>query len=69
MADTMRIEVLKDGTIKSTVDPISPAQHQSAEAFMKDLQTLTGGPTSRTARHDKATHVHHHEHEHADHTH
>lgn len=68
MSDTMRIEILADGTIKTTTDPISPAVHASAEAFMKDLQTLTGGPTTRTARHDHA-HSHAHTHEHADHTH
>lgn len=61
----MRIEILPDGTIKTTTDPISNANHQSAEAFMRDIATLTGGPTSKTARHGH-THQHQHEHEHAD---
>jgi hypothetical protein len=62
----MTIEILPDGTVKTTTDPISPANHQSAEAFMKDLQTLTGGLVSRKAR-GKHAHVHHQEH--ADHSH
>lgn len=64
MSDSIRIEILADGTIKSTTDPISAPNHQSAEAFMKDLQTLAGGQTTKTARHDHA-----HTHEHGTHTH
>jgi hypothetical protein len=65
MPDIMRIEILADGTIKTTTDPISGPNHQSAEAFMKDLSTLAGGPVTKKARHEHHTHTH----THAEHTH
>ena len=66
MSDVIRITILPDGTLKSETDPISPANHQSAEAFMKDLTALTGGAVSRKARH---AHTHAHTHAHGDHEH
>lgn len=66
--DRFTIEILADGTIKSTTDPISPANHQSADAFMADLTKLTGGPASKKARHGH-THTHAHTHDHAEHKH
>ncbi len=68
MSDTMRIEILEDGTIKTTTDPISAPNHQSAEGFMRDLAQLAGGETTRKARHGH-THAHTHTHAEADHTH
>jgi hypothetical protein len=66
MSDTMRIEILADGTIKTTTDPISAPNHASAEAFLRDVQKLTGGATSRKARHGH-THTHTHQHTHEEH--
>lgn len=66
--DTIKGQILKDGTIKSTTDPVSPENHQSAEAFMKYLAELTGGQTTRKARGDAAT-VHHHHSAGHEHTH
>ena len=63
MTDTIDIQILEDGTIKSTTDPISAANHQTAEQFMRDLTTLTGGPTKRERR-AGTTHTHHHHHHH-----
>lgn len=62
MADVMKIEILADGTIKTTTDPISPANHQSAEDFLKGIAQLTGGAVTRTKRHEHAHHQHTHEH-------
>jgi len=63
MSDTLQIEILADGTIKTTTDPISPANHQSAEAFLQGVTKLAGGTMSRTKRHGHG-HVHTHTHEH-----
>lgn len=61
----MTLEILPDGTIKTTTDPISPANHQSAEAFLQGITTLTGGAVSRQKRGNRHTHTHHHDHTHA----
>ena len=42
MADVINIEILEDGTIKATTDPISGANHLSADAFFNFLQGLCG---------------------------
>ena len=62
MADQMTIEILADGTIKTTTDPISAANHQSANAFVLSLDKLTGGPVDVKKRH---AHGHQHAHQHA----
>lgn len=67
MADIIKIEILPDGTIKSTTDPISGPNHQSAENFMRTLTALTAGEATRTARGHGHAHVHEHEHEHHKH--
>ena len=59
MADRIQIEILDDGTIKSTTAPVSPENHASADAFMKNLGKLTGGPVHREAR-GTVAHTHHH---------
>ena len=63
--DEIQIEVLEDGTIKSTTDPISGANHANAEQFLRQMATLAGGDTTRTR---KAGHTHHGAHSH-DHSH
>ena len=71
--DRIKIEILADGTIKSTTDAVSPENHQNAEAFLKMLATITGGKSSRAMRGDVSTHSHTHvagqEHSHGGHTH
>jgi hypothetical protein len=64
MSDTITIEVLADGTIKTTTDPVSPANHASAEAFLAGITKLAGGLMERKKRHGH-THSHSHAHEHA----
>jgi hypothetical protein len=65
--DSIEVEILPDGTIKMITDPISPANHRSAEALVDLIKTLTGGPSSATKRPDAKKH-HHHGHGHS-HTH
>lgn len=49
-ADKMTIEILEDGTIKTTSDKISIPNHASAEAFLKDVARLAGGESTRARR-------------------
>jgi hypothetical protein len=64
--DRMKIEVLLDGTIKTTTDAVSKANHDNAEQFLRSTAKLAGGETTRTRRTDinPARHVHDHEHGH-----
>lgn len=62
--DTMKIEVLADGTIKTTTDAVSKANHDLAEAFLRAMAKLAGGATTREARKDRnPSHHHHHDQE------
>ena len=62
--DTINIEILADGTIKSETDKVSNANHISADAFMKYVSELAGGKTTRTRRPHSHTHIQDHEHDH-----
>ncbi len=65
--DTMTAEILPDGTIKTTCDPISAANHSTAEGFLRVIAQKAGGKTTRERRKD-SVHPHtHHEHEHQHH--
>lgn len=64
--DSFSIEILADGTIKSTCGDVSAENHQNAEAFFKMLAGLTGGATHRDRRGDLAERHHH---QHGEHTH
>jgi len=50
--DTLHIEVLEDGTIKTTSDSISAANHSNAEEFLRFVARMAGGETTRTKRTD-----------------
>jgi hypothetical protein len=63
--DVIQIEVLDDGTIKATTDPISSANHLSADKFFRLLQERAGGATVRNKRSNTHTHVHEGEKEHS----
>jgi hypothetical protein len=59
--DTLIIEILEDGTIKTTSDTVSAANHESAEQFLRSVARLAGGETTREARkHVKHGHTHAH---------
>ena len=47
MPDTMQITILDDGMIKVETDKISQANHQTAEALLRNLQSATAGTQSR----------------------
>ena len=61
--DDLQIEILPDGTIKTTTPKISAANHQNSAEFLKFLATLTGGATDIKKR-GKHEHAHNHEHTH-----
>lgn len=69
MADKLIIEVLEDGTIKTTTDAVSAANHANAEGFLRQMATLAGGKSERTRRHGHGHHAHTHEHDDEHHTH
>lgn len=69
MFDTMKFEILEDGTIKTTTDAVSKANHDNAEQFLRGTAKLAGGNTVRERRKDKPHHGHVHEHGGLHHTH
>lgn len=50
--DTLSIEILEDGTIKTLTDAVSPANHANAEQFLQFMAKLAGGETTRAKRTD-----------------
>ena len=57
--DAMEIEILEDGTIKTTTDPISGANHANAEQFLAFVGRMAGGEQKRERRAGHRTHTHH----------
>lgn len=51
MSDEITIEILEDGTIKADSGKISQVNHQSAEAFMRNLATAGGAKQERKHKH------------------
>lgn len=63
--DTMIIEILPDGAIKTTIEGhVSPANHASAEAFLREQARMAGGAVSSRRLNSKHTHRAKHEHHH-----
>jgi hypothetical protein len=62
-SDKMKIEILANGTIKTTTDAVSAANHSNAEAFLRDVAKLAGGETTRERRKDVNPAHHHHSHD------
>lgn len=50
--DRLTFEILSDGTIKSSADGVSQANHDNAENFLRNVATLAGGKITRTLRTD-----------------
>ena len=65
--DEMTLEILEDGTIRISTNPISPDNHLQAEQLLAFIAKMSGGEVSRTKRTDVHMHVHTHEHEHHHH--
>jgi len=57
--DKLTIEILEDGTLKTTTDEVSAANHDNAEQFLRAMARLAGGETTREARQDRKRHHHH----------
>ena len=58
--DTIEVEILEDGRIRTTTPgSVSAANHSVAEAFFRYIATMTDGSVSREKI--KETHVGHHE--------
>lgn len=67
--DIIEIEILPDGTIKTTTDAVSMPNHQNAEGFMRQLATFAGGLVTRTRRIGASLHAALHAHASDGHTH
>jgi len=57
--DKLTIEILEDGTIKTTSDEVSAANHDNAEQFLRAMARLAGGETTRESRKDMTRHQRH----------
>ena len=58
--DELAIEILEDGTIKTTSGKVGAQNHQNAEAFLAAIARMTGGKTQRAPRGDAPAHAHRH---------
>lgn len=58
--DMIEIEVLEDGTIKIITDHVSPANHLSADNFLKMIEELTGGEITKQKNRKAHSHAHQH---------
>jgi hypothetical protein len=58
--DKLVIEILDDGTIKTTTDEVGAANHDNAEQFLRAMARLAGGETTRRRRDAKPRHAHSH---------
>lgn len=58
-ADSFTVEILADGTIKSTTGKVGAQNHQNAEGFFAMIARLTGGKLSifRRGDHEHAKNV------------
>ena len=59
--DVIKVQILEDGRIRVETDPISAANHGTAEQLLKMIAADAGGPTTR----ERKPHKHHHGHTHA----
>lgn len=63
--DRMVFKILEDGTIRTTVDGISGANHASADSFVRGVDSLLAGKLHIERRGDIShNHAHAHEHHH-----
>lgn len=68
--DVIQVEILEDGTLKFTTDPISGSNHANAEEALRFIARMAGGETTRVKRSDvHHAHGHHHHHGEGDHDH
>jgi hypothetical protein len=67
--DKITIEILDDGTIKTSTDAISGANHMNAEQFLKEIGRLAGGSVKRILKVGASLHEAFHNHTKDGHTH
>jgi hypothetical protein len=64
--DTIRVEILPDGTVKTETDSISAANHGTAENFLNEIFRLAGGKSTLEFKRPvpvmEQGHTHHHHH-------
>ena len=60
--DTMRIDILEDGTVKVTTDKVSDVNHLSADELLKLMDQLLGGEVTKEKSPHAHTHAHQHDH-------
>jgi hypothetical protein len=60
--DDIKIEILDNGDIKITTDPISGPNHMAAENLLKFLSQAAGGTTEQQRRGHGQAHSHGHIH-------
>ena len=58
--DEMLIDILPDGSLKISIDPVSAADHGSAERLLKTVIDSLGGDVTTKHRHGKRMHEHTH---------
>ncbi len=58
--DQMQITVLEDGNLKIEMDQISPQNHMTAEAFLRNVAQACGGPSERKQKQGMIGHAHQH---------
>lgn len=61
LVDKMKIEILDDGTIKTSTDKVSMPNHANAEGFLREIRRLAGGKTEskrKTGHHHTHSHTH-----------
>ena len=63
--DTIKIEILPDGTIRIETDAVSPANHVNADKLLSMIAELAGGKKSKVSK----GHAHKHQHGGVHHTH
>jgi len=56
-SDKLTIEILPDGTLKTTSDSVSGSNHDNAENFLRNIATLAGGKSTRLMRTDLPANV------------
>jgi hypothetical protein len=56
--DKMEIEILEDGTIKTSTDKISMPNHGGAEMLIKEMVKSAGGTETRIRKANHTLHEH-----------
>jgi len=59
--DQLEIEIMEDGTIKTTTGRISAANHKNADEFMAMMARMTGGKTESQKKAQATPTQHHHQ--------